>query len=642
MKMRVFMLLALVAVEGLANTYRIEEITLPSDMTPEISGVAFTPTGKLVVVNRHGEVWMTADPKSGAWRRFAFGLHEPLGVLALSDREILVTQRPELTCLRDTNGDGVADRYETLNDDWCVTDNWHEFTYGLRRDNRGDLFLSTSLPDVAGPINTWHPREPLNMEKVHKEKKPSPGRYEGWVLRVSPDGKMTPIACGFRAPAGIGISPAGDVFVTDQQGDYIASSCLVHVQPGHFYGHAASLKWRDDYKGPVKDLATLTKLRTPPAVVLPHGALGGSPGEPVWDTTGGKFGPFGGQVFIGDFTKLISRVYLEKVDGEYQGAAFPFIQDAVGLAAIQANSGRDNLTIPAGTQGLKYFRDVPPRTGTPLGFGNMRMAFAPDGSLYVGQTTRGWGKGDGLQRIVWSGRNPVEMTKIQLTQHGFRVSFTTAMNALQLADPGTWRVNRFRYLYLPTGSPRVDETASAPTSIRVAADARSVELALTTLEPGYVYEIEPVELHAAAGAALENPLAFYTVNRLRDGRRFTGPMSEPLIIADEKTTNEPNPEVGRRVYGAFCVTCHQANGSGGGPPHAPQLGAADFRKRGSDAPLAKTDDQLLQIIDHGVQGKSMPAFRYVLKPAQTRDVLAYLRAAFGKCDNPQSMSRKPE
>jgi len=616
-----------------ANTYEIEELPLPKGMSPELSGIAFTPSGKLVVVNRPGEVWITSDAKAGPWRRFAFGLHEPLGVLALSEKEILVTQRPELTRLRDTNDDGVADRYETLNDDWQVTDNWHEFTFGLRRDAAGDFILATGLPDVAGEISTRFPREPLHLEKVHQEAKPSPGRYEGWVLKVSPDGKMTPIASGFRAASGVGLSPEGDLFITDQQGDYIATSTLVNVQPGRFYGHAASLKWRDDYRGPV-DLETLTKLRSPEAVALPHGAMGGSPGEPVWDTTGGKFGPFAGQIFIGDFTKLISRVFLEKVAGEYQGACFPFIRDAVGLAAIQANSGKDNLTIPAGADGLKHFRDVPPRSGTPLRAGNMRMAFAPDGSLYVAQTTRGWGQGDGLQRIVWSKKEPVEIATMQLTREGFRLTFTAAMDAARLQNVKTYRLGRFRYLYLPKGSPRVDESAMAITALRVAEDQRSVELIVRDLEPGYIYELELEQLHDANGRAVENPLAFYTLTRMLDGRTFSGPMDKPLLIAAKKANTGTDAENGRRIYGTFCVVCHQPDGKGGALPGSPAVSqatlvAANFTLRGKDAPLSKADADLVKIITEGAPGKPMPPFGSVLKPEEIRDVLAYLRAAFG-------------
>lgn len=630
MKWAVVMLLALAALAR-ANTYEIEEIPLPREMSPELSGVAFTPAGQLVVVNRRGEVWIAADAKAGPWRRFGLGLHEPLGVLALSEKEILVTQRPELTRLRDTDGDGRADHYETVNDDWGVTDNWHEFTFGLRQDGAGEFILATGLPDVAGEINTRFPREPLHLEKVHQEAKPSPGRYEGWVLKVARDGRLTPLASGFRAAAGVGVSPAGDIFVTDQQGDYIATSTLVHVQPGKFYGHAASLKWRDDYRGPV-DLGALTKLRTPEAVALPHGTMGGSPGEPVWDTTNGKFGPFAGQVFVGDFTKLVSRIFLEKIAGEYQGACFPFIRDAVGLAAIQANSGANNLTIPAGKDGLKYFRDVPPRTGTPLRPGNMRLAFAPDGSLYLAQTTRGWGQGDGLQRIVWSKKAPVEIAAMQLTPDGFRLTFTMAMDAARLREASTYRLGRFRYLYLPKGSPRVDELAAEITQIRVADDHRAVELAVRDLQPGYSYELELEHLHAADGRAVENPQAFYTLTRMLDGRTFTGPMSEPLVVTRKEETG-PDAANGRRIYGTFCVTCHQADGQGGALPGSvagpAALVAANFRLRGQDAPLAKPDAELLKTITDGAPGKPMPPFGGVLKPDEIRDVLAFLRTAFG-------------
>lgn len=437
------------------------------------------------------------------------------------------------------------------------------------------------------------------------------------------------------------MSPDGDLFITDQQGDYIATSTLVHVQPGRFYGHAASLKWRDDYRGPV-DLEALTKLRTPEAVALPHGAMGGSPGEPVWDTTGGRFGPFSGQVFIGDFTKLISRVFLEKVAGEYQGACFPFIRDAVGLTAIQANSGKDNLTIPAGGEGLKHFRDVPPRSGTPLRAGNMRMAFAPDGSLYVAQTTRGWGQGDGLQRIVWSKKEPVEIATMQLTREGFRLTFTAAMDAARLRNVKTYRLGRFRYLYLPKGSPRVDESAMEITEVRASEDQRSVELVVRDLAAGYIYEMELEQLHAANGRAVENPLAFYTLTRTLDGRTFTGPMDKPLLIAAKKADTGPDAENGRRIYGTFCVVCHQPDGKGGALPGSPAasqatLVAANFTLRGKESPLSKADADLAKIITEGAPGKPMPPFGSVLKPEEIRDVLAYLRAAFG-AENSSSQS----
>src|SRR5690606_10061846 len=131
-------------------------------------------------------------------------------------------------------------------------------------------------------------------------------------------------------------------------------------------------------------------------------------------------------------------------------------------------------------------RDVPPRSGTPLRPGDMRMAFAPDGSLYVAQTTRGWAQGDGLQRIVWSQRTPVEIATMELIRDGFRLTFTTAMDVGKLGEVSSYRLGRFRYLYLPSGSPRTDEAKVTIREVRVADDGRSVELALEDLDPGYI------------------------------------------------------------------------------------------------------------------------------------------------------------
>jgi cytochrome c5 len=619
----------LVVATAAAAPYRLEEIALPAEMSPEISALTFAPSGRLVVANRHGEVW-TCDPSKRDWRRFAYGLHEPMGILVVSDREMFVCHRPELTRLRSPAEGEPADRYETVSGGWGITDNWHEFVFGLRRDREGNFIVSIGLPDTAGPFNLVHPRTTANLLKMHEEEKPSAGLWQGWVFKITPTGGILPWASGFRMGAGVGLSPDEEIFVTDQQGDYIAASSLSHVQRGRFYGHPASLKWDPRFAARKPTMAELEALRTPPAVVLPHGSMGGSPGEPVWDMTGGKFGPFAGQVFVGDFTKLISRVDLEKVAGEYQGACFPFLRDTTGLDAILKNSGRNNLTIPAGRDGKKYFRDAPPLEGVRLRQGNMRLAFAPDGSLYVGQTTRGWASGDGLQRIVWTGETPVEIQTMRLTDRGFAVHFTAPMDAAKLADPRHYRVERFRYLYHPAhGSPRVDVARVDVTEATSRHGGRAVELTLDALEPGFIYRLEIDGLTARDGRPVQNPLAYYTLNRLRSGRTFTGPLGQPLRATAEAATgtgeNRPDPENGRRVYLAYCVACHQADGRGG---NTPGFAAADFV--GPTSPLVKRDDDLLRSIANGIEGKAMPPFGSVLSPAERRDALAFVRAAFGR------------
>jgi mono/diheme cytochrome c family protein len=628
MNLRLPLLAALLTgVAAAAEAYRLEDVPLPAAMSPEISAVGFSPNGRLVVANRHGEIW-TCDPAKLDWRRFAYGMHEPMGIHVAADDDIYVAQRPELTRVRDTSGDGIAEHYETVNAEFGITDNWHEFLFGPRRDREGNFVLAIGLPDVAGAFNFRHPRTPTGLDKMAREAKPSAARWQGWVFKITPEGRLLPWASGFRQAAGVGVSPEGEVFVTDQQGDYIASSPLIHVQRGRFYGHPASLKWDESLGGRKPSAGELERMRTPPAVVLPHGSMGGSPGDPVWDTTGGKFGPFAGQVFIGDFTKLIMRVDLERVAGEYQGAVFPFLRDATGVEAILANSGRDNLTIPAGGDGRKYFRDAPPLQGTRLGQGNNRLAFSPDGSLYLGQTTRGWGKGDGLQRIVWTGETPIEIRTLRLTERGFALEFTTPMDPATLARRENYPMERFRYLYQPaSGSARVDLTPIEIKEVTTSADGRRVELVLSSLEPGYIYKMETEALRSTGGHPIASPLAYYTLNRLHSGRGFEGPISQPLLAAKPARARGtgPNLEEGRRVYLTYCVACHQADGRGGG---IPGFAAADFV--GDPTRLGKNDEVLLATIAAGVEARGMPPFGAILSADERHDVLAFIRDAFGR------------
>src|SRR5277367_3199548 len=94
-----------------ADYYELQDIATPPDLVPECGGITFLPDGRLVAVFHHGEVFFY-EPKTKTWKLFAQGLHDPMGVMAVSPREILVTQRPEITRLVDTTGSGVADQYE--------------------------------------------------------------------------------------------------------------------------------------------------------------------------------------------------------------------------------------------------------------------------------------------------------------------------------------------------------------------------------------------------------------------------------------------------------------------------------------------------------------------------------------------------
>jgi mono/diheme cytochrome c family protein len=588
--------------------YRLETIARPAEMRGGIVGVTFTPTGTLVVTTRYGEVWMRTT--AGAWRCFARGLNEPMGVAADSDRVVWVAHRPELLKCTDTDGDGRADTFDALGGQWGISHNYHEFFFGLSRDPAGNFYgvigltslgdkLTLSQADVRGKLDPTPLLEPAG----HIADIP----YRGWAIKLAPDGTFTPIATGFRQTNGVGVSPEGELFANDNQGEYKPSCGLMHVAPGDFHGHVAGLKWEPGFDP--KKLTTEAAWRRykGPAVVFPHGPMGVSGGEPVWDTSGGKFGPFAGQVFAGDYGRIVVRSSLEKIAGTWQGACFPFL-------------GRNE--------------SAPYVIGDKLLAGTTRAAFAADGSLYLGASS-GWGAGaDGIQRVVWDGAAPSEMHTITITERGFRIAFTRPMDPATLASAANFVVNRFRYHYQHKyGSPRVDDTRAAIRTVRPAADGLAVELDLAELAPGFVYEFSVAALRTADGPPLANPLAYYTANRLIDGTGVTGdttrlPRPGELAFgakeADAKSAASPAAlaAAGEQVYRLYCVPCHQPDGRG-----IPG-GAANFRD--DKTRLAKPDAELLKIIAGGVDTKGMPAFESMLSPLQRRAVLAYIRENFGE------------
>ena len=298
--------------------YKLTTVPFPKDLKLEVSGMAAMPGNRMAIAIRKGEVWIAEKLSTDQpdYKRFASGLHEPLG-LALQNGDLYTVQRSELTRLRDTDSDGSADEYLTHAKGWGVTGNYHEYAYGPAVDDVGNLWvaLNCSIGKGPNPNNQWR----------------------GWSLRVKPDGSWAPISGGFRSPSGIGTNLAGDVFATDQQGNWFPTCPLVHVKRGAFHGHADSLQFTSRPEATFKVNQPLPKdltvaeaaKRIPayqlPAVWFPYRKMGMSTTDILADSTKGRFGPFAGQLFCGEFTmSFVSRVYLEKVGGEYQGACFRF------------------------------------------------------------------------------------------------------------------------------------------------------------------------------------------------------------------------------------------------------------------------------------------------------------------------------
>jgi glucose/arabinose dehydrogenase len=470
------------------SAYVVETIETPPGLVPEVGGIDFMPDGRLVAVFHRGEV-MTYDPDTEAWDVFAHGLHDPLGVKALSNHEVLVTQRPELTRLRDTNQDGRAERYETVTDDFGMSGNYHEFAFGPAEGPDGNLYISLNTASKFADV--WDiMRGTFNPEG-------RPGRmyaavpYRGWVMRYNPEtDSLSPFASGFRSPNGLVFDPEGRLLVTDNQGDWLGTSKLYHVQRGAFYGHPQSLVWEEGM-GDIQPLdlpvPVLNTMRTRASILFPQGLLANSPTQPVVDRTGGQFGPFEHQLLIGEMNHArIMRVMLETVDGAVQGAVTTLIDTTTAHEA------------------------------QPLRIGNNRLAFAPDGSLWVGQTDHGWPGDEGLQRIRWTGQTPMAVSAMHLTDTGFELTFTKPLHETTASADSAYQFTRYYYEYHQAyGSDQMDVQPVDVTNAEVSDDGRRVSLTLDDLAPGYVYQLDLSGLQTDDGTELALPPLYYTLNRLQ-------------------------------------------------------------------------------------------------------------------------------
>jgi mono/diheme cytochrome c family protein len=407
--------------------------------------------GRLFVASmKTGELFVAEKPAGEAPPRFenyASGLFQDAYAMLAEDDALNVLHRRNLTRVADTDGDGQADRFNRVFGLPHGVADTYDYAYGLVRNRDGEFILG-----YAPYANTSMPGS-------------------GGVLRQRPGHEPAEVAFGLRNPLGWCAGPEGEVFVTDNQGEWVAANKLVHIQEGRYYGFP-NPDQKQHAERPV----------TRPVVWVPY-EWGRSINGVAYDDTGGRFGPFAGQFFLAElmYGGAIVRASVERVNGQYQGACFPFWG-----------------------QGL---------------LGPVALAFDPQGPLYVGGITEpGWmaqpDRG-AVFRIDYTGEIPFEMRSIHARSDGFRIAFTRPVEPSTATDPAAYRIERFRYEYTGAyGSPELDRTPVAVQRAVIAADGLSVDLTLPPLVTDRVYRIGAPGVRSASGEPLVHPTGAYTLNEV--------------------------------------------------------------------------------------------------------------------------------
>jgi azurin/glucose/arabinose dehydrogenase len=553
--------------------YRIVTLPMPEGVALEVGGLALLPNGTLAASTRRGEVWLIENPygQNPYYKRFAHGLHEILG-LAYKDGALYMSQRGELTKLTDKNKDGIADSYETIYA-WPLSGHYHEYSYGPVIHSDGTMTVTSNV--AFGDVEWW--------------KGESRVMWRGWTMQITPDGKMTPYATGMRSPNGIGLNKEGDLFYAENQGDWMGSGGITHLEKGDFVGHIAGLRWSDRPESPVKIKAedVLAKVAYPqvkfgvkpedvesdkiqplfelekdlpaiktPAVWFPHTLMGISTSDILLNTTKGAFGPFDDQLFVGDQGhSKINRVFLEKVKGVYQGAVFPFREGFVS--------------------------------------GVMRITWGKDGSMFVGQSNRGWGstgkEAYGLQRLEWTGKMPFEMKTVRAQPDGFEIEFTAPADKKTAQNPAAYAITSFTYKYHPVyGSPVIRDKTHKILGVRLSEDGMKARLVVEGPREGYIHQIQAADIRSQENKPLLHETAYYTLNRIPDGDKLA--LSETNTKADHSMHGDMSASTTKN--GASSAQGTASKGSN----KSTASKAGEQTKRQTKMPVAwKAPDQTLAI-----------------------------------------------
>ena len=394
----------------------------PDDFQKKIGGLDFLEDGRMVVSvwDTDGGVYIienhdSPNPEDITYKQIAFGLAEPLGLQIVGDR-MFVMQKQEMTELIDNDGDEIIDEYRTLCDDWGVTANFHEFGFGLEEKD-GYLYANLAtgiLPGGAG------------MPNQHPDR--------GSCIKVSiEDGSMEKIANGLRTPNGVGRGYNDGIFVSDNQGDWLPSSKIVHVEEGDWFGSRAV-----DFEG------TASYTEKKPVVWLPQDEIGNSPSTPLYLNVG----PYQNQMIHGEVTHGgVKRVFVEEVEGQLQGAVFRFIQG-----------------LEAGVNRLRWASEDVLYAG---GIGNPGN-WQHSGRLWYG-----------LQRLAYNGNSAFEILAVRAHSDGVELEFTETLREGEGWNPGDYSIKQ--WYYLPTeeyGGPKLGEETLDILSVNVSEDRKKVFLEL--------------------------------------------------------------------------------------------------------------------------------------------------------------------
>ena len=436
--------------------YVVDTVGLP-DANPWHSWIRpsafdFFPDGRCAVATFSGDVWIVSglDDKLDhvAWKRFATGLYEPLG-LKVVDGQIYVLGRDQITRLSDLDGDGEADFYEDFNNDLVASPAYHAFVFDLQTDSKGNFWYVVDGNGVPKSL-------PMH----------------GCVVKVSKYGETSQIiATGLRAANGTGMGPNDEFVCSDNQGHWTPVCRINLVKPGGQYGFEGDPRLMTK-----AEIEQQPKTYDPPLCWIPY-EQDNSTGGQVF-VTSDRWGPLKGAMLSTSYGKCkLFEVLWERSGDFVQGATVPLpLKFDSGIMRARFSPADGQLYVC----GLKGWQTNSSRDGC-------------------------------LQRVRYTG-NPVCLPDgIHVEKDGIRLSFTSPLDPKTANDEQSFGVEQYNYKwsakygsskYKVSNPAQVGADEVEVKSARLMEDHKSVFLEIPHLRPVMQMAIK-INLDSAAGAPVE-------------------------------------------------------------------------------------------------------------------------------------------
>ncbi len=448
--------------------FRARSVPLDAGIMP--TGIQWLADGRVVICSLKGRVWLMNDSDGDGIEdrlvQFSDELAAPFGAAAGTDY-VDVINKYALLRLFDRDGDGFAEEMRTVASGWGHTADYHDWAIGLPSRDAGGYFVSVACQQDKrslaaafnrGVVAAIVPRQPTSSD---------PRLFS-----------VEPISGGHRFAIGIAKNKKGQLFVTDNQGNYNPYNELNHVRKGKRFGFINNWEKTADFHPPL----------TEPAINIPHPWTRSVNGICFLETEKeNAFGPFTGHLVGCEFdSRRLVRMSLQDVDGHLQGAIYP-------MSRYHPIDGKTFL-------------------------GPLVAAVSPKGSLYIGGIRdSGWGGANNIGALTRLDFDPerlgVGIAVVEATSDGFEIEWTQPIDEERAAERDRYQIESARRESTPKyGGDDIDRRVEQVTSVEVLSSTR-VRLTLAELKAGYVYDIR-VRNIAIDDVSLFPAEAFYTMSRI--------------------------------------------------------------------------------------------------------------------------------